>query len=172
MEEVAPQQHQVGAIVRRDLEHLLKGDEGVVLADLILLPHTLQVSRQRGRMDGVLAITCWAHQGQGHTQSASCGGARKQSTMGPTRWLSVDTRMRNVSLQQRRQRRHRLEGGARRRCGTTSRPFHSAQPCSETALAARLCSAAQPGVRQCSIMITCGRLARLTFQPCSQTLSP
>jgi hypothetical protein len=43
VEEVSPQQHQVGIVVRRYLEHLLKGDEGVVLADLILLPDTLRL---------------------------------------------------------------------------------------------------------------------------------
>ena len=38
MEEVAAEQHDVGPVLRRELEDLVKGREGVVLADLVLLP--------------------------------------------------------------------------------------------------------------------------------------
>ena len=38
VEEVAAEQHDVGPVLRRELEDLVKGREGVVLADLVLLP--------------------------------------------------------------------------------------------------------------------------------------
>ena len=46
MEQVSSQQHHVRIVCCCNLENLLKGHEGIVLADLIFLPHTLHAGEQ------------------------------------------------------------------------------------------------------------------------------
>lgn len=57
MEEVAAEQHDVGAVLRREAEDLVEGRERVVLADLVLLPGSQVVVRgDEDAEDAVVAV--------------------------------------------------------------------------------------------------------------------
>lgn len=133
MEQVPAQQHKVRIVVGRYLEHLLKRNERVVLANLVLLPHALRGGRgaEGAAADGWAPAIVWGGQGRW----PACH-RRKQSRHPPrTKWLSVETRMRRMSsLQAAGRKGWASQAAAQAACGDlfrgASRLLAASQSCS------------------------------------------
>ena len=106
MEEVAAEEHDVGAVLGRELEHLVKGLEGVLLADLVLLPGSEVVVRgdedaedvvvvARGVGGSPACLLCWGEKRSRLRRLRRTKGKERkkkksiETTTGETKKLSV-----------------------------------------------------------------------------------